>query len=518
MIWQLVSSKDQRIYKIIEILYDSDLAVTISTIAKETNSSIRTIKYDLTDLKKILSVYNGYLTSSPSGIRMELPTHIGIDVFQRSIFKTSPALQLLELIFLNENYTSSELEQLLFISSSSLNRLAVQINEVLAQYKLSLDTSPFKITGDEALIRRFYSMFFTESCSITEWPFQCVSRRLIYASLDVGIQYYGYKPDAINLFKFAISFAVGISRTLHGHTSESVQVSRDINIEKRQFDSFQKAVSPFLKNENLSEDELLVYFNDFSYWKYVLKLQNPLERKKESFLRHRNITDVEEMINELTYLFDLPTDNYVYLQVELNHALSFYSQNPVEVVPLPYLLFPPKDYGLMEKFKHQYPIFYQTALEKFEVLLNDRAIPLSDGIKNNLMYILLSKWHTLSKCMHDKFYPCKILLYSHFTAENARSLASEIRSEIGYNVTITTHAPHHINLDSIKDHDFDILVTTTTLYFDIGRPIFYLYRKGETLNLHQLKELTQQVIDNKKAAYRMIIKERQSQLKNGQAQ
>ena len=52
MIWQLVSPKDQRIYKIIELLFDSDQAITISTIAKETNSSIRTIKYDLTDLKK----------------------------------------------------------------------------------------------------------------------------------------------------------------------------------------------------------------------------------------------------------------------------------------------------------------------------------------------------------------------------------------------------------------------------------------------------------------------------------
>ena len=171
----------------------------------------------------------------------------------------------------------------------------------------------------------------------------------------------------------------------------------------------------------------------------------------------------------------------------------------------------------MGKFKHQYPIFYQSALEKFEVVINDHGIPLSDGIKNNLMYILLSKWYTLSKCMHDKFHPCKILLYSHFTAENARGLASEIQSEIGHSVAITTHAPHHINLDSIEEHDFDILVTTTSLYIDIDRPIFFIYRKGEALNLHQLKELIQQVIEDKKASYRKMIKERQSQLKNGHA-
>ncbi|QII82348.1 HTH domain-containing protein [Jeotgalibaca arthritidis] len=81
MIWQLVSPKDQRIYKIIELLFDSDQTVTINTIAKETNSSIRTIKYELTDLKKFLSVYNGRLISSFDGIIMELPAHIGIDVF-----------------------------------------------------------------------------------------------------------------------------------------------------------------------------------------------------------------------------------------------------------------------------------------------------------------------------------------------------------------------------------------------------------------------------------------------------
>ena len=228
----------------------------------------------------------------------------------------------------------------MFISDSSLSRLVTQTKNVLAQYQLSLNTNPFKVTGDEALIRRFYSMFFMERCSITEWPFQCVSRRLIYASLEVGIQYYGYKPDAINLFKYAISFAVGISRTLHGYTSESVQVSRDINIEKRQFDSFQKAAKPFLKYENLSEDELFVYFNVLSYWKYVLKLQNPLEREKESLLHQREVTAVEGMINELTYLFDLPTDNFAYLQIELNQALDFYSPNPEEVVPPPTCYFP----------------------------------------------------------------------------------------------------------------------------------------------------------------------------------
>ena len=32
MIWQLVSPKDQRIYKIIELLFDSDQTVTINTI------------------------------------------------------------------------------------------------------------------------------------------------------------------------------------------------------------------------------------------------------------------------------------------------------------------------------------------------------------------------------------------------------------------------------------------------------------------------------------------------------
>lgn len=79
----------------------------------------------------------------------------------------------------------------------------------------------------------------------------------------------------------------------------------------------------------------MVYFNEFSYWKYLLKLQNPLEREKESLLRQREVTAVEEMINELTYLFDLPTNNFVYLQVELNQALDFYSQNPVEVIPRP---------------------------------------------------------------------------------------------------------------------------------------------------------------------------------------
>ena len=171
----------------------------------------------------------------------------------------------------------------------------------------------------------------------------------------------------------------------------------------------------------------------------------------------------------------------------------------------------------MEEFKHQYPIFYQTALEKFEVILDDRGIQVSDGIQNNLVYILLSKWYMLSKHMHDKFSPCKILLYSHFTMENTQGLAAEIQSEMGQTIAISIHDPHYIDLDTINDYDFDILVTTTTLDFNAHRPIFYLYRKGATLNLHKLRELANQVISDKKIAYRAMIKERQSQLKSGQA-
>lgn len=130
------------------------------------------------------------------------------------------------------------------------------MNEVLTQYKLSLDTNPFKVTGDEALIRRFYSMFFKERCSVTEWPFHDVNRQLIYNSLHIGIHYYGQKPDAVNMFRLAISFAVGISRSLHGHTSPSVKVSRHFDTERRQFDSFHKAIAPFLKMKACPEKNL----------------------------------------------------------------------------------------------------------------------------------------------------------------------------------------------------------------------------------------------------------------------
>lgn len=142
----------------------------------------------------------------------------------------------------------------------------------------------------------------------------------------------------------------------------------------------------------------------------------------------------------------------------------------------------------------------------------DNGIPLSESLLANLMYILLSKWHLLTKHMHFKFYPCRLLLYSQFNTENAKNLAEEIQSEMGKDVTISIYDRSYIDLDSLADCDVDILITTSTLDLKLPYPVFYIYRKGFKLNTSKLNELTKQITDDKKIAYRVLIKERLSLL------
>lgn len=49
-----VAEKDQRIYEIIKTLFHAAQPITITSLADITNASIRSIKYDLNDLKEIL--------------------------------------------------------------------------------------------------------------------------------------------------------------------------------------------------------------------------------------------------------------------------------------------------------------------------------------------------------------------------------------------------------------------------------------------------------------------------------
>lgn len=163
--WNLVSLKEQCKIKIIEAFYETDEPITINTLSELTNASNRSIKNYLEELKEAMSEIGGEFVSSSEGVNFKIPINIGIDFFQKQLIRGSLGFKFLERIFFDESLTNNELVNDLYISQSTLNRTATIIDEEVKSYGLRLETSPYKITGDEQLIRNFYTTYFVEAYS-----------------------------------------------------------------------------------------------------------------------------------------------------------------------------------------------------------------------------------------------------------------------------------------------------------------------------------------------------------------
>ncbi|MGP6146503.1 helix-turn-helix domain-containing protein [Jeotgalibaca sp. A122] len=166
--WRLISTKDQRKYRIIENLYAADRPLTISELAKSIGSSARIIKYDLAEINETLKELAGAIVSSSEGVFLNLPSSVGLDYFQRKLYRISPSFLFLEKVFFDETMGYAEMKDYLYISDSSLRRLVQNVKLALQDYGLSLETQPFRVVGHEGLIRNFYTAYFSEKYTMED--------------------------------------------------------------------------------------------------------------------------------------------------------------------------------------------------------------------------------------------------------------------------------------------------------------------------------------------------------------
>lgn len=158
--WNLVPIKEQNKLKIIDTLLGTSEPITMDKLAKSTGSSVRSIKYYVQELKDTVKEVGGEMITSTNGVELNLPTNIGIDHFQRKIFHETSAFILLEKILFDETLTSKEMEEELFISSSSLSRLVKRIQASVEKYGIQLETGPYRMVGDELLCPQILQIVF----------------------------------------------------------------------------------------------------------------------------------------------------------------------------------------------------------------------------------------------------------------------------------------------------------------------------------------------------------------------
>lgn len=297
--WNLVSSKDQCKTKMAMEFYKTNEPITIKTLSQLTNSSTRSVKNYLEELKEVMSEIGGEYISSSEGVNFKIPISIGFDYFQKRVFKKSLGFVLLEKIFFDENLTSSHLEKDLFISSSTLSRVTNTIREGLKPYGVSLETNPFRITGEELLVRHFYTKYFVEAYAVNEWPFVTIDKEFVDDLLLSTTEYYDSTSKVMSYPSFRFQFAVGLIRGLQGYS-----IKNDILKNEGLSITYDKLTSEIenelIDSNNHSIKEKDIYINELAntqLFKSKQVLKNRLAN--DHYLKNR-FSEIKKFINQLT--------------------------------------------------------------------------------------------------------------------------------------------------------------------------------------------------------------------------
>lgn len=511
--WNLISLKEQSKIKMVEMFYKTNEPITINTLSELTNTSNRSVKNYLEELKETMSEIGGEFYSSTSGVNFKIPIHIGMDYFQRRLFRQSLGFTLLEKVFFHESLTSDQLIEELYISQSTLNRITNTINKELKPYGLKLETAPYKITGDEQLIRNFYTTYFFEAYSANEWPFKCLDKGIIDDILPSLSDYYEATSEGMNYIAFRFRFAVGLVRSLQGYS-----IKKDFLKNKGLAITYEKLYMEIEENtDDLSfgiPDKKEIYINELVI--NLLFISNQVLHQRlqydEDFKEH--LEDIKQMITSLTEHFDFPVEDQTNLIIEIDNALSFFSINARKIQPKMYLLHPPRDYSLIELYQRKYSTFYDIVQKYMLLLCEKRGFEPTDATLNHLIYLLISKWKDLTKHLFNRYNTIKVMVYSHLSLRHAEGIAESLISDLPNSINVSVLKEATLNEEILSQYDFDILISSETLFLNIKQPIVYMYKSRSSYQYKQLHQLIREAAEQKEKLMREKAKKSKFSLLN----
>lgn len=125
-----------------------------------------------------------------------------------------------------------------------------------------------------------------------------------------------------------------------------------------------------------------------------------------------------------------------------------------------------------------------------------------------LIYSLISKWKDLTKYLFQKYNATKLKVHSHLSLRHAESIAESLISDLPGAVKVSILKEPFLNEEILSNYNFDILVSTETLAFDIEQPIVYMYKSRSSFQYEYLHKQIKQIAKQKENLMRGNLYER----------
>lgn len=493
--WQIISEKDKKKYALLDALYRKYDPITIQSLSACSGLSQRSVLNYLDELKLDLALLQGEILSSNEGIRMHLPSHIGLDHFKRKLIKESTGFQILEYLFFQGDVPFSHLEEKFFLSTSSLDRMLKRLRKALEPYHIGLSGSPVSITGQEFFVRRFYIRYFIEAYPSSDWPFENLQKEtlqhLLHKFPPYCLEYKGFIKTQELLYQFAVS----LTRTEKGFTHPKYPVS---SFTEKKITALQEASLQKLQGEALGCLSLDAVSQELS----LMKLQYTTDVYKERMHKdpdfQSSMRDLLALSTEISDLFKLTLPASWPSLIELYQLLRLYTKGQGQKIPTRHLLFQSRDFTTVKHHRVEYPFFYSYVIHSFRNLLTNRGLKATESILEELYYTFLSHSDNLTNQLFTNFRTCKVLLYSHLSFSHAKAVEEILIANFNRMIQVEIFQEAELNRNSLDKYSFDLLLTTETVEVDTAHEVLYLHFHENGYQVTSIYKAIRTVVEKKK--------------------
>lgn len=400
-------------------------------------------------LKDIQARFKGMtITLHKETIDMQLPINYNLQDIHRLFLRDLEVVELGMIIFRNPNLNDLELAEELHISPSTLYRRVKEINAILKEYDVQIETNPYQVLGDEKNVRNLFLRLFIELYPPLFWP-DFIAEAPFDQIAQVYLDHFETQINVGSYQTLKLSLLINLMRFKQGFFAQMNDEGAKRFVETMSAERKKKL-------KNIIEKDLGVPYSI----SFVTQFLGPIANTCY-FLSQKDILNIFEqlpdMIGPQTYLFhffekiesnfDLEIPNRTEI-IDALHVASYHSFLEIGNKGIAY----EPSFCFNQSVKTMYPKFYQTIQEGLATYVEMMPYKSENNshIIDDLTMVLFVTWKGLMLRLGEKLRSIKVLIISRNSLQHAKMIKDYIALNFSHRIQTTVYTDAIIDIDKIE--------------------------------------------------------------------
>lgn len=488
----LLSKAEKRRLDFLEILSYADHEITYTELSRLLNASVRVLKEDVLYFRKNFTSFS--ILQSEHAVEIRYKQNEGIKSVFQFFLEHSSAYQVLEGAFIYEGKSIDELEELLYISRSTIYRLIKKINLSTSKYDFKIQTNPIAIIGNEKNIRKFFYTYFYEKCSFKALPFFVKEEKTLDKFLKFHLQLTQLKDDFAYFEKFKTITAVNLARFQKNHHVETDHIELNFASAIPDLTPYADLFEEFEVVFQISYDDFAIkqIFTHYVDKEFSLTYEHLMHRAKQDEDIASEITKIREVLERVSKENNIPIPN---IEKTISAFRNIIHLDYLEPDP-GYILYN-RDQCFIDELEENYPDFYRSLSSAIQELRAFYEKPPTQEGTNFYVYTVFTYWKGLVAELRRKTPKIRVMVISdrHFT--HARMIKEFIDFEFSEQSDVEIYSSMELNYQILEELEHELIVTNFLIPEIEGKKTVYIKNLPTPRDLAELQNKMDKIIEER---------------------